>query len=350
MAVFTEVFAQDLHQHLNKYYADIMLNASNIDLKPIASGTENTNYFLDILQNGQIKRYVLTIFERLSYDDLPFYLNWVAFLHQNQVKVASPIALSHPQFSCQYLSSLYQKPMAISHFLKGKPLKLDSDTNNQANTIIQIKQVAQELAKMHLLSVNYQPKQKNLRGIEWLTKSMHAILPHLDHATEILFQHAYRNEENFLNSKNYAQLPRGIGHCDLFVDNVLFEQTQLSGLIDFYFAAECTFVFDISITINDWCFNHQAHQTYQMNDAAKHFIHQDLMQIFLQAYQTIRPLTDLEQKAMPWAFQSAALRFWTSRLYDWHAPRSSNLYKPHDPKHFQNLVEAYFNEHKFDNI
>ena len=36
--------------------------------------------------------------------------------------------------------------------------------------------------------------------------------------------------------------------------------------------------------------------------------------------------------------RAAALRFWISRLWDFHLPREASMLKPHDPTHFERVL------------
>ena len=56
--------------------------------------------------------------------------------------------------------------------------------------------------------------------------------------------------------KNWPKkLPNGIIHGDLFIDNIFFKNNKLSGIIDFYFAANDYFMYEIAICINALCFD-----------------------------------------------------------------------------------------------
>ena len=150
------------------------------------------------------------------------------------------------------------------------------------------------------------------------------MLPFLDDwrrellASELEFQARHRGVE----------LPRGPVHADLFRDNVLFEGERLGGVIDFYFAGIDAFLFDVAVTVNDWCVD-QAGEI----DAQR-------AQALLAAYRRARAFSASEVEAWPVMLRAAALRFWLSRLYDFYLPRLGELTHAHDPEHFRRVLEA----------
>jgi homoserine kinase type II len=129
-------------------------------------------------------------------------------------------------------------------------------------------------------------------------------------------------------------LPRGVIHGDLFRDNVLMDGERVGGLIDFYFACNDAFVYDLAITINDWCMAVEGPSTSSRLDAER-------AQSMLKAYQTVRPLTPAEVNIWPLALRVAALRFWISRLYDLHLPRDGEMVTPHNPDHFKRILQNH---------
>ena len=136
---------------------------------------------------------------------------------------------------------------------------------------------------------------------------------------------AYQNHVG--ESPAYAALPRGPVHADLFRDNVMFEGEQLTGFFDFYFAGVDTFLFDLAVCMNDWC----VHLPTGAHNGER-------ASALLQAYEAVRPLTAAEGSLLPAMARAGALRFWISRLWDWHLPREAEVLTPHDPQHFERVL------------
>ena len=142
-----------------------------------------------------------------------------------------------------------------------------------------------------------------------------------------LLQAELAHQNHIASGALYAQLPRGPVHADLFRDNVMFDGHQLTGFFDFYFAGVDTWLFDLCVALNDWCIDHcdGSHRA-------------DLADAMLRAYQAERALTPAEHTLLPDMLRAGALRFWTSRLWDYHLPREAALLTPHDPAHFERVL------------
>ena len=93
----------------------------------------------------------------------------------------------------------------------------------------------------------------------------------------------------------------------------------MSGLIDFYFACNDAFAYDVSICINAWAFD-EAHRF----DPAK-------SQALLDGYQSVRELTAAERAALPVLARGSALRFLLTRAYDWVNTPPGALVQRKDP-------------------
>lgn len=304
MAVFTSVSEAELRAWLGDYSLGQLL-----ELQAIASGVENTNYFVTT-SNG---RFVLTLFERLSADELPFYLNLMAHLARHGIPCPSPVANRHNQF----LGTLNGKPACIVSRLSGK----STATPNNA----QCAAIGAMLGQMHIAGQSFSQIMPNPRGAAWRA----ATAPQVRHFLDAE-QAALLDSEIPLHARqSWAALPQGAIHADLFRDNVLLEENRVGGLIDFYFACSDALLYDVAITVNDWCMN--ADGTLDMARA----------QTFLRAYHAVRPLLDSERDAWPLMLRVAALRFWLSRLFDLHLPRDGELVNAHDPRHFERILKNH---------
>jgi homoserine kinase type II len=305
MSVYTTVTPDELTAWLKRYSIGAV-----VELKGIPSGIENTNYFLTTRRG----RYVLTLFEKLTAAELPFYLDLMAHLAHHGVPSALPIA-DHDN---RYVGSLNGKPAAIVTRLPGAA-RVDVTAADCA-------QIGTVLAELHLAGQSYGARMDNPRGAPWWQAVMPEILPFLDAPDAALLQ----AEVRFQAQTGGDALPRGVIHADLFRDNVLFDENgRVGGVIDFYFACTDRLLYDLAITVNDWCTG--ADGTLDATRA----------RALVAAYATVRPLTDAERTAWPAMLRAGALRFWVSRLYDFHLPRPGELTHAHDPGRFRRILQAH---------
>jgi homoserine kinase type II len=312
MAVFTEVSldqAQALAERLNL--------GRVLALRGIKAGIENTNYFLTT-ERGE---YVLTLFERLSFEQLPFYLRLMQHLAQRGVAVPAP----HADAAGEILFELTGKPAAVVDKLAGG--------HQLAPDLFHCEQVGTQLARMHLAGQDFPLSQPNLRGLAWWSETVPVVLPHLTPAQGQLITAELAFQQQLAASQSYAELPRGPIHADLFRDNVMFDglpgRERLTGFFDFYFAGVDTWLFDLAVCLNDWCI---ALDSGRLDETRA--------QAFVDAYEALRPLTGTEHRLLPALLRAAGLRFWISRLWDFHLPRDAALLKPHDPGHFERVLRA----------
>jgi homoserine kinase type II len=304
MSVFTTVTPVQLEAWL-KHYDLGTLTA----LQGIAAGIENTNYFVDTTHG----RYVLTLFEKLSARELPYYLNLMAHLAQHGVPCPAPIA----NRSGSYLGELNSKPASLVTRLAGKDIANPSPA--------ECARVGQVLAQLHIAGQSYGVPMDNPRGPAWWRAVMPALLPFLNAQDAAML----RNEVERPPTHDLQALPHGAIHADLFRDNVLFERGAVAGVIDFYFACSDALLYDVAITVNDWCF-----QPDSRLDPAR-------TTALLEGYHATRPFSAAEHGAWTTMLRQAALRFWVSRLYDFHLPRPGELTHAKDPGHFQRLLRAH---------
>jgi homoserine kinase type II len=314
MAVFTQLNTIDVQDFL---YTNQFNIGEYVGLDGILGGIENTNYFLHTTQ----ATYVLTIFERLSAAQLPFYLECMQHLAQHTICAPKPITNKNGYL----FSMLKNKPACIV-------TKLNGCSITQTN-ILQIKALGVEVARMHCASSDFKCHQANLRSLDWWNAVSTDIMPFIQKDQVKKLMHELTIQNAFFSSDTYHALPKGICHCDLFRDNALFDNNTLSGIFDFYFAGIDAFLFDICVIINDWCIVKQSDDTLCLDI--------NLYNCFLQAYQSIRPLTNAEHTALPIMLKAAALRFWISRLYDWYLPRNASLLKAHPPAHFEHILALH---------
>jgi homoserine kinase type II len=304
MSVYTPVSEEQLAHWLRGYSV-----GTPVRLEPIQSGIENSNYFITTAQG----RYVLTLFERLPAEELPFYLDLMAHLARHGIPCPAPIA----DLSDRYLSQLNGKPAALVTRLSGASIERPGAA--------ECAELGALLARMHLAGRSYPGYLENPRGPKWWRFAVRAVHAHLDAEGQALLD----EEMRFQALYRFPDLPRGPVHADLFRDNVLFEGGSISGVIDFYFAGVDCLLFDCAVCANDWCL---------VDPAGDRRLDEDKSLALLRGYAAVRPFSPLERGAWPVLLRAAALRFWLSRLYDFHLPRPGMLVHAHDPEHFRDIL------------
>ena len=306
MAVFTEVSEDEARALLHA----LALGELH-ELRGIQGGIENTNYFVTTSQG----EYVLTLFERLSFAQLPFYLHLMKHLAQRGIPVPDPAA---------------NRDGDILHRVSGKPAAVVNKLRGQCElspTAAHCAAAGAMLARMHLAGRDYLRAQPNLRGLTWWNETVPVVLPFLDGQQAALLKSELAFQNHIAAGSAYAALPRGPIHGDLFRDNTLFEDGQLTGFFDFYFAGVDSWLFDIAVCMNDWCV-HLPTGAHSGERASA----------FLMSYGDTRPLSAAERQLLPAMLRAAALRFWISRLWDFYLPREAAILQPHDPAHFERVL------------
>ena len=307
MAVFTEVSEQQADQLMQQLHLGEL-----VSLQGISGGIENTNYFASTAQGD----YVLTLFERLNHAQLPFYLQLMKHLAGQGIKVPMPQA--DPQGVI--LFTLCDKPAAVVERLQGHSELNPSAAHCQA--------VGDMLARMHLAGASFDLAQPNLRGLTWWNETAPIVTPYLTAQQAALLTSELAFQNHVAASSAHSALPCGPVHADLFRNNVMFVDHELSGFFDFYFAGVDNWLFDVAVALNDWCID--------LDTGSFDVPRLDAM---LGAYQAVRPLQAAERQLLNPMLRAAALRFWISRLWDFHLPREASMLQAHDPSHFERVLQ-----------
>jgi len=312
MAVFTNVSADELARWLEGYDLGRLIR-----FEGIASGIENSNFFVDT----EAGRYVLTLFEVLTAEQLPFYLLLMQHLAARGIPCPDPV----PDRQGRLLGTLKGKPATIVTRLAGH-VEMRPGLRHCAS-------IGQLAARMHLAAADFEGGLPNLRGLSWWLEVAPAVRPFLDAGQRRILDDELLAQQRFAASAACRALQRSPVHADLFRDNVLFETTpegpRLGGVIDFYFAGIDTWLFDLAVAVNDWCIDDESGE-----------IDEPRADAMLSAYRAERPFSEAEVESWPMMLRAAALRFWLSRLFDYHRPRPAEMVTPKDPVHFERILRA----------
>ncbi|MBF0281532.1 MAG: homoserine kinase [Zetaproteobacteria bacterium] len=305
MSVYTELTHQQIDSILNDYQIGKLLA-----FKGIAAGIENSNFFIDTEQG----RYVLTIFERMNGEELPYFMRLMAHLSAQGVTCPDVAQRSSHEKSSPFLFEINGKQGAIVSCMPGQVL----DHLNEK----QLYSAAAGLAKLHLAGSSFPEQRKNPTDLGWLTQTIASIQKQVDINYGLNTSQLLNDEINWQQQQNCLSLPTGVIHGDYFCDNILFEGEQLSGIIDFYYAHTSPWIMDLAIAVNALAIQLQEDDSSRMKN-------------FLDGYQSIRALTADEQKILPAMLRLSALRFWVSRLYDALNPREGAMTQIKDPKEYE---------------
>jgi homoserine kinase type II len=307
MSVFTPVTPEELAPWLARFPVGALRSLSGI-----AEGIENTNY----LAETGTGRYVLTLFERLPAAELPFYLSLMTRLAERGFPCPRPVADERGST----LGELKGKPACLVTFLPGRAL--DAPSAKACAT------VGATLAELHLKAADLAAPD-NPRGRRWWKEAAGRVMPRLTAADAALLEEELRFQSLF----RFPELPRGVIHADLFRDNVLWSDARVSGVIDLYFAGRDVLLLDVAIAANDWCV------------AGNGSLDPERTLALLSGYHARRPLTALERGAWPVLLRAAALRFWLSRLLDYHSPREGELTYTKNPDEFRDVLRLRARTH-----
>ncbi len=316
MSVFTPVSVDEARAFVAPYQVGDI-----IDFQNIAAGVENSNFFVTTTRG----RYVLTIFEKIPRTDLDYYLGLMFHLHEAGLACAAPILARDRAM----LGTLHGKPAALVQRLNGNDIAHPKPDDCRA--------VGAALAELHLKAKSFQGHMANWRGLSWWREYAHALEKHLS-ARE---KQAISAELEFQAGFEALNLPRGHIHGDLFRDNALWDDHgthHTPQMIDFYFACEEQLLFDVAVTVNDWCLDFAFYPNARLNNANTAAL--------LQGYSAVRAFEPAELKAWPQMLRAAALRTWLGRLGYHHFPRNSELTHPKDHAFTERLLAFHVSEMK----
>ncbi len=308
MAVYTKINNKDIAYINNKFEIDKITY-----FKGIKQGIENTNYLL----KSKNKKFILTIFEkRVVRKEIPFFMKLMDQLNNAHINCPRPLKNKDGN----YLIKIKNKTACIVSFLNGKDKKILNLKNCY--------DIGKIIAQIHKSSKNFKLFRKNSMGI----KNLNPLLNSIKFKSK-----KFTNLEKFLKT-NYKdikkkwpkKLPYGIIHGDLFIDNIFFKKNELSGIIDFYFAANDYFMYEIAISVNALCFD---------KIKSKFKINKQKVRNLIKGYESVKKFSVKEKKSLNILCRGAALRYFLTRLYDYTNTPKSAIIKIKDPReYYQKLV------------
>ena len=308
MAVYTKIDTKDISYINKKFNIEKILR-----FKGIKQGIENTNYLIRSKNN----KFILTLFEkRVSKKEIPFFMKLMDKLNDSEINCPKP----QKKKDGGYLINIKNKTACIVSFLKGK----DKKSLNYKNC----HDVGKMIAKMHLSTKKINLYRKNSMGIKYLNPLLNSIKFKSKKFTNL--EKFLKNNFKDLKMRWPKNLPNGVIHGDLFIDNIFFKSNKLSGIIDFYFAANDYFMYEIAICINALCFDKKK---------SKFLINKDKIKNLIKGYEKIRKISIKEKKSLNILCRGAAMRYFLTRLYDYTNTPKTALIKIKDPReYYQKLL------------
>ena len=300
MSVYTVVTEKHLKDLLEKYEIGALQDCTGI-----AGGITNTNYCLSTDQG----KFALTLFEQHSQEELPFYFNILIHLSSKHFPCAEPVFDKHGGI----IQVVADKPAVLFHWCKGDIVSTIEDTH--------IKAIGAVLGQMHAAMTNFSTELANPRNLVWIKTTAEKLKTKLSDEQQQLLQQELEFQQQ--QQAQYMLLPKGVIHADLFHDNVLFVEDKVSAVLDFYYACHDYLLLDVATTLLDWC-----------ADTAKH-LQTTKAQLLLNAYQQHRILTAQEKQQLLPILRLAALRYWMSRLNDFHFPNNGAQVLIKDPQEYE---------------
>ncbi|MCF8467535.1 MAG: homoserine kinase [Sneathiella sp.] len=306
MAVYTEISDEELDTLLDQYALGQALSC-----KGIAEGVENSNYLL----HTEAGYFILTLYEkRVRAADLPFFLGLMEHLAAGGFMSPKPIAAKDGNT----LKEVAGRPAAIIEFLDGRSVR--------RATPLHCALLGQTLAQLHTVGSNFQLKRANTLSLSSWRPLYESCLTDNHSGLDAQIFSGIDEEIKYLESHWPTNLPSGVIHADLFPDNIFFLNDQVSGVIDYYFACNDFFAYDLAICLNAWCF--ETDDSFNITKARK----------LLNGYREVRAFSQKELEFLPLLCRGAAIRFMLTRLYDWLNQIEGALVKPKDPlEYFKKL-------------
>ncbi|MCI5050263.1 MAG: homoserine kinase [Rickettsiales bacterium] len=312
MAVYTHLNEDEIAELLTQYdLGELVFSVG------IAEGVENSNFLIECEKDRRVTKYILTIYEkRVNPDDLPFFLELMQHLATKGIHCPVPIHTKQDALLAEWQG----KPLAIVSFVEGRSRNVFKKKH--------LGELGKAMAQMHVASDGFGLRRANdlsYDGWQEIADSIEGKLDSIQDGLGGLVSDALAR----LKTEWPDALPSGVIHADLFPDNVFFKQDNLSGIIDFYFACNDMFAYDLAICLNCWCFEPSGE--FNLTKAGQ----------MIRSYDQVRALSEEEKEALPVLATGAALRFLLTRAYDWIHHDHNALVTPKDPLEYARKLEFH---------
>ena len=327
MAVHTKLTNQEIADFLQQNYAI----KDFVSYKEIIEGVDNSNFIIETVS----EKFILTIFEsRINKDDLPFFMNLKLHLANHNICCPKPVKNNLGLI----ISTIKNKPAAIVSLLEGKTLKPQDNGFYSSITLDHCQQIGKILANLHNAVADFSGVRQNDLGILGWRDLFNKIADKIDN-----YQSGLRQEiEIYINFVEQGwsrdnDFEYGVIHADLFPDNVFFDQdNNLSGIIDFYFAASDLFIYDLAIVINAWCFDADNHYNVTKYDS--------ILQEYQNAKNPQQKFSIAELNFLKVALVGTSLRFLLTRLYDLFFTSQDSLVKIKNPQEYLQKIRYFYRQ------
>lgn len=306
MAVYTPVSNDDLQALLQDFDLGELIQHQGIE-----GGIENTNYFVSLrAPDGERQEYVLTLFEELNQDEMPYFVELTTWLAEREIPVPYPLKDSNGIA----LKSMHNRPALLQPRFSGRHLEVLQPAH--------CAQIGHALAQFHQAGRDFYMQRQAHRGVFWWRRESGHLAAKLSTDDAALLK---QEVELFDQLREQPwNLPQGAIHGDLFYDNALFDGDNLSAILDIYNACTGYLLYDLAIVANDWCVNPDGS------------IDSEREQALLKGYAEVRPFEESEYLAWPQLVRTAAMRFWLSRLIPALDPDSTQKIK--DPDELKRIL------------
>lgn len=318
MAVFTPISRKQCLSFLTPYDVGRL---ESID--ETFGGTQNTNYILNCRkEDARQQRYILTLFEQEpSTEDLNFFLHSMQWMSERQIPAPRPVT----DQSDNFLGMIENRPAALSTFLPGEAVAEAEITTDHCRSVGTL------IARMHQAGKNFPQQRANDFPLQQWESMYHALQPHAQRINQDT-KAAIRRGLDRLQKDWPLSLESGFIHADIFPDNVFFQESDIHGIIDFYYACTDFFAYDVMVAVNAWCFDNQ------------HDFHPARYRAMMNGYRKHRALTGQEESRLSILGAGAAMRFLLTRLRDRLAPPNARHFSDKDPHQYQDILVFHLNQ------